>query len=371
MPDRTGPTATPIEQRLLDVARLALTIVALSVHFGLGGPEFLRRTGLPGFGPAEVAVFTALAVVGLVCAWSRLGHRPLPPLALGIGVTVLVGCSATMSTVLPPEGAVRAAHWSFGLVGWYGVALLFDVPLGGVAAFLGLHVVVTAAPVFVAGGSVEGKAWMGVVIVSVTGFQFGLAMIAGLVRIIARAAAETASADEELRVREAAAVVGSREHERRYAGLRQTTVPLLEGLAAGELDPRSPTVRRRCAVEAAKMRRLFAETDDVVDNLTHELGACIDIAERHGVVVNLSVRGRSWHVPEPVRHELLTPIAELLVTSRAPARVTVLWTENQVRVSAACPAPELPLTPARTTHTSRTETVLEDRLWLEVSWRSR
>ncbi|TDV56180.1 hypothetical protein [Actinophytocola oryzae] len=367
MPDL--PEAIPVERPLLEIARMVLLAVAVCVQFALGGPEFLAQTRLPGFRPIYAAVYAVLALVGVVCAVYRLRRVSPPAVVVGAGVVVLLACSVAMSASLPAEGAPRAEHWSFGLVGWYGIALLFDVALVRLGLFLLVHAAVSVGPVL-AVGSLPDLTRMGVVTISVTGFQFGVAMTANLIRIIARTSARSSAASERLRVREAAAAASLAEHERRYADLRHTTVPLLRGLASGALDPRDPSIRHRCAVDAGRMRRLFSESADVVDRLAHELTAFIDVAERHGVHVHLSVRGTPRTLPDVVRHELLAPIAETLMASRATARVTLLWTNRRVRVSLTCPRPDPPVAGPRTEHVTVTESTTDHGVWTETSWRS-
>src|SRR5262249_44585642 len=134
-------------------------------------------------------------------------------------------------------------------------------------------------------------------------------------------------------IQEAAAEVTHRDRKRHYASLLETTAPLLAGLATGALDPEAEETRRLCAVEATRIRRLFAESDDSTDHLVHELKAAIDVAERHGVSVQLAVRGTAADLPVDVRRELLEPISEVLATATSSMRATVMRSPGSVRVS--------------------------------------
>lgn len=363
-----GRPASVIERRLVAMTTVVLLAVALTVQVGLNGhvlftPAASSRT--------ELVVYGVLAVVGGVCAVALSVRGRIPAPLRWAGVVLLLGCSVVMSGILPPHPLPAADHWSIGLVGWYGLVLLYDLAIGWVVAFLLAHVATLGVAMVVNGATAADVADMGVTFVSVAGFQLGLALSARLLRRIADDAFRSSRAEEELRVREEEAAAAARNHERRYADLRSTTIPLLAGLADGGLDPRAESVRRRCAVEAARMRRLLTEGEGSDDPLVHELGAIIDVAERHGASVHLSVRGTPGELPADVRRELLAPISEALVTARSPARVTVLHGPDQVRVSARCAAPELPITPPGPGGVSLVESVTDGQVWLETSWRSR
>lgn len=359
-----------IARRLLAMTTVALLTVALTVQVGLNGhvlfvPEVSTRP--------ELLVYGALAILGGLCAITLFVRGRIPLSARWTGVAVLLGCSVVVSGVLPPGPALPPDHWSIGLIGWYGLVLLYDLAFGWMVAFLFAHVAAISVPMVVGGASPVDLSDMAVTLVSVCGFQLGVALGARLLRTIADVAVETSRAEERLRIGEEEAAAAARNHERRYADLRRTTIPLLAGLADGVLDPRTETVRRRCAVEAARMRRLLGEDEagGATDRLAHELGAIIDIAERHGASVHLSVRGTPGDLPEHVCGALLAPISEVLVTARSPARVTVLHAPDQVRVSVRCAAPDLPITPPERGEVSVVESVSDGQVWLETSWRSR
>ncbi len=358
---------TYIERRLAATITVVLLAVALTVQVGLNGAVLFAPAGSS---RAELVVYGLLAVLGGVSAVALRQRGRVPGAIRWPGVVALLGCSVALSVT--PASSLSPQHWSIGLIGWYGLVLLYDLAIGWVVAFLLGHAAITGWPVLADGTGTE-VADMAVALVSVAGFQVGVALSARLVRSIADGAFRAARAGERQRIRDEEAAAAARNHERRYADLRPTTIPLLAGLADGSLDPRADDVRRRCAVEAARMRRLLSEGhgEGVTDRLAHELGAIIDIAERHGASVHLSVRGTPGEVPEHVRRELLAPISEVLVTARSPARVTVLHAPDQVRVSARCAAPELPITPPAQGEVALVKSVADGQVWLETSWRSR
>jgi hypothetical protein len=194
----------------------------------------------------------------------------------------------------------------------------------------------------------------------------------------APAAGTAAAREEELRTRERIHEDMQRDHKERYRALTASTVPLLVGLGHGVLSPHDEEVRLRCGVEAARMRRLFAEGDAVSDPLLNELRACVEVAEHQGATVSLAVRGRPGEVPVEVRRELVDPVTVILGRTRSTARLTVVWTPRAVRVSVvsedcvggldtgeAAPshgrATDAKVTVARTTRGGS--------VWVEAGWR--
>jgi hypothetical protein len=163
----------------------------------------------------------------------------------------------------------------------------------------------------------------------------------------------------------------------RYQTVRRSVAPLLVGLASGQLDPADREVQRHCAVEASRLRRLFAETDDVPDPLLHELRACADIAYSRGILVDLQVVGQLPALSLPVRRALTEAPLHALAGARRQARVTVVGRSNEVAVSVLADARagdpvELPppLDPMPLDH-AVTVTVQEGNggQWIEARWR--
>jgi hypothetical protein len=201
-------------------------------------------------------------------------------------------------------------------------------------------------------------------------YQLAIAMIAAVLRGLAVTSAKVARAEEQLRTAEAIAHRLHEDRRQRYAALADTTEPLLQGLASGKLDPTEESVQRSCAVEAARMRRLFAESSTVADPLLHELRACIETAERLGVPVAFAERGSRPMLPPEIRRRLTEPAIAALATAHGKARVTVTATEDAVTVSvvAACS----PVTPLPDSDGVRVSTLQNgDRWWVEATWRAK
>jgi hypothetical protein len=115
--------------------------------------------------------------------------------------------------------------------------------------------------------------------------------------------------------------------------VRRSVTPLLAGLADGTLDPADRGVRHACAVEASRLRRLFAETDDVAEPLLHELRACSYIADQRGVVVDLQTTGRLPDLDRDARRVLTEAPLLALAGAERHARITVLARSDEVAVS--------------------------------------
>jgi len=113
-----------------------------------------------------------------------------------------------------------------------------------------------------------------------TGIQVALSVAARTLHVPAQQAEEAATREADATARQAVADRIRSARQARWLELRATAEPLLSGLAAGTADPADRAVQRACAVEAARLRRLFAEADDTPDPLVHELHACADVAQR-------------------------------------------------------------------------------------------
>lgn len=371
----SGQTAEQVRNRLVRGAQLAVLLVGVTTQLTSCLPQLLANRDRFGAWWTEVVGFVALAGVAATIATRLLRSRPLSrPLAFTL-CGVCVAAAALASIPIPARLLLVADDWSFGIAGWYILAILLRTRMRTIAAVFAVHALVTVVEVLLKGVPDRYVAvQMGMVAVSVFGLELAVALLAVVLHHTAADAGEAAEREERTRTAEEIAEATHRDHRARYTRLLDTTVPLLTGLAYGALDPSDEQVRRRAAVETARMRQLFAETDDVSDPLLHELRAGIDVAERQGVSVQLAVRGEIRPVPQPVRQELVETAAAVLASARTTARATVVRTASAIRVSVVADAPaEVAATVdlQRRSRTETTTTTKNDTLWVEAVWRTK
>jgi hypothetical protein len=318
--------------RIFANIRTGLVVVTAVVQAGICATPLIRNQAVYRPAWAENAAFAALALVTVVCAAWLLRRRPLPTAVVVPGVVVVLAASVTATAAVPPDRYFLDVQWSFGLVGWHLLVLLAD-RAGPLACALATHFAVSVAQ-FAAGEHTRAEiGGAGVVVLSVLGFQSAVLVIALVVRRQTRLVAQVAADRDRIATRAALAEQWERDRRLTFAGQLGATLPLLVGLADRTLDPRDEDTRRRCALAATQLRRLFAENDDVPDPLVHEVSACVDAAERRGVEVSLAVSGAAVPVPTEVRRELTGPLVLALALTRTRARVSVLRTEEEVRVA--------------------------------------
>ncbi|HEX6346244.1 hypothetical protein [Umezawaea sp.] len=321
------------DDRLFANIRIVLLAVTAVVQTGLNATWLVQHQR--DYRPAwvENTAFATLALVTVVCAVWLLRRRPLPaPVAFG-GAAVVLAASVAATAALPEDGFFLDVHWSFGLVGWHLLVLLVD-RLGVLIGALAAHGVASVTQFVLVGDHDRAEVGgAGVVVLSVLGFQAAIVVISLVLRRQTGLAAAVAADRDRIATRAALAEQWERDRRQTFAGQLGATLPLLVGLADGALDPRDDATRRRCALAATQLRRLFAENDDVPDPLVHEVKACVDAAERRGIEVSLAVSGSAVAVPTVVRRELTAPLVVALSHTRTRARVSVLRTDQEVRVA--------------------------------------
>ncbi|GAA5198624.1 hypothetical protein GCM10023322_72400 [Rugosimonospora acidiphila] len=263
-------------------------------------------------------VFAALIVV---CAWYLLrrdARIPLRWLVLGI----LLADSLAVDLCNPGQVLVQS-NWAWGAVGWLVLIVYWRRPIRGMAGFLALNAAMTLAVLVPDGefGRVGVSRWM-MIVVGTGALQLGLSGAVRALRTAAGWAARASAAQAATVTRRAAADELHLARRQRYEVLRQGAADVLAELGYGA-DPTNLRMQHRCAAEAARLRRLVVETDDISDPLTHELRACADIAERKGVIVDLATAGRVPALPVQVRRALTEAPIAVLAAARSEARITV------------------------------------------------
>lgn len=364
----TESLETGTRARLRRGLRIATLVIAAVIVCGLGLAhllDHLDRYEPPG---AQLVAFGAL--VAVLAGEAVLLSRRRPWGNLRFAAIALILAAAVLSYATLPEGRTSTTvDWMFGAANWAGLVVLLDRPPRTIGAFLLAHEL-TAILNLVLFDEPSRDAWLRLATgsVNVVGYPLCVAMISGALGRVGLAAARAERELERTRTEEAIAAESHRRRQRRFEELADTTVPLLTGLADGSLPPTDTGVKRRCAIEAARMRRLFAQVDVVDDPLLHELRNCADVADRKGVEVELDTSGRVPELPPEVRRELTEAALTALATAESCARVTVAASPELVSLSvvADCGALELTAGPSGRV---LVETFHDDELtWMEATW---
>ncbi|WP_018680541.1 hypothetical protein [Actinokineospora enzanensis] len=316
---------------------------------------------LAAFGTDAAIMAAELVLSARGRSWGRFRW-----IGLGFGyaaaVVSAVGLGAGRNTT--------ALDWAYGTTGWVGVVLLLDQRFTHLVWFLALHEATTVAVVLL--GAPTGMSVLNALVAAVggIGFPLGTGFGATVLRSIAARAHRAADQVEQVRSAEEVSAALHGKRRERLAELDQSAVPLLRGLADGVLDPEDPGVQRACAIEAARLRRLFAEVEDVANPLMHELAHCADVAERRGVIVDLEFAG-AWSLPDrSLRRALTQAPLEVLATARTSARVTALGTPGLLTISVVADCGEIELTDPDHEGIEVEKFRQDDLTWVEVRWRT-
>lgn len=304
--------------RALDVAAV---IVVAGWHIGGAGSLLLAHLGVYGSGLFQAIAWSVLALeiaAGAIRLLRGLAGRG-PAWALAGGALVI---STAVAATCPP-GRMLETNWAWGTAGWVMVLVLLRRPLAELGAALSLEALATFGVLVHDGLHRQGLAAFVTILYASVSLQLAVAIAVRAVGIPARQAAEAAARAADVTARR---VIAGRVRAARYSrwlALHETAEPLLADLAAGTTDPGDPGVRRSCAVQAAGLRRLFAESDDSPDSLIHELHACADVAERRGVAVDIETAAAVPLVPADARRALTDMAIAVLMTADRRARITV------------------------------------------------
>jgi hypothetical protein len=361
--------------RGLRLATLAIMTVVLCLWFT---PIALTSAAAYRSVPLESAALAVLVVINAIVAVVVLRERPWGRLRWPLLGTALAATLVATSAVHTAD-LITAPHWSWKIFGWFAVLLLMDLRLRWFFAALAAQQAVNAVQVIAMGAATPALVEMGVTGLLVASWQSAVTLAVVELRRSAGVARQISAEEERLRTSERVAEQLHDDRQARYADLTTSTAPLLAGLASGELHPADPLVQRACLIEAARMRRLFAESDDVPDPLEHEIHACVDVAERQGTSVQLSIRGARPALPLDVRRALTEPVIAVLAGARSRARVTVVGVNDQVTLSVIADGARDAREPAQADgdrqgpggtpgRVRTTRLVRDDQLWLEVTW---
>jgi hypothetical protein len=335
---------------------------------GAGGQLLHNRTDYGSFA-FQLAMWLIMALA--ITAGSVLVLRGPPGWTAAWSVAVIALAASTASAVASPAGQMLAVNWAWGSAGWTGVLVLLRRRSAELACFL------AAEALAILGVQV----WDGLHRTDLAGFLSLLAWSTGaqaavavLVRALDAAAGQAASAarsEHAARERAATAAIIRAARHARWLALQESAVPLVTELATGTADPGDAQVRHRCAVEAARLRRLLAESDEVPGSLVHELYASADVAERRGIAVEIETAGPVPQVPAPARR-LITEVAiAILTAARSQARITLATVSAGLAVSFVADTGVSVRLPAAGEEVAIEQQQDGGMLWAEARWTGR
>ncbi|HEY2671365.1 MAG TPA: hypothetical protein VGJ07_13465 [Rugosimonospora sp.] len=300
---------------------IAVVVIVVIWHLGNDLPTTLGNWSNYRWPALVAGCWVVFAALICVCAWYLLrrdGHMPLPGPVLG----VLLAVSLAVDLCSPGQ-MLTQSNWAWGAVGWLVLIVFWRRPIRGMALFLALNAVV-ALVVLVPDrefGRVGVSRYL-MIVVGTVALQLGLSGAVRALRTAAGWSARASAAQAVTATRRAAADELHLARRQRYEVLRKGAADVLAELGYGA-DPTDLRIQHRCAAEAARLRRLVVETDDISDPLLHELRACADIAERKGVIVDLATAGVVPALPVQVRRALTEAPIAVLTAARGAARITV------------------------------------------------
>jgi hypothetical protein len=350
------------------------SVVVIVAVWHLGYDIVIVRRGWDEY-PSRAGMLTAyLVVLAVQVAGSVLVLRGRLGVATARTLAVVALAAGALATFGYPHGRVVSdVSWAWNTVGWLGVLLLMSRPLWELGILAALNTGETVAALAL-DGSLDRVmvARLITVAFATAGVQGMFAFVYAAIQRLARRTAEAAEAGADLAARQAAQDAVHSGRQTRYAELRDRAEPILLGLATGRLDPGDPAVQRRAGIAAARLRRLFAETDDAPHPLLHELRACADGAERRDVNVTILSYGELPLLSAEVRRTLTEPPMLVLAATRTWARLTVVGSADQVLVSivADAPAEALAELPEGSVSIQDERDGEGNRLWVESRWDS-
>jgi hypothetical protein len=369
-PDGLVAERPSLALELLHSLRVARSVIVLVILVGLVLPHVVADLEVydPRWtGAAWFAGLLAVAVAdGVLVLRRRTWGRARWPAA-----AFVIALSVWATALLPASALVGPPHQTLGAVGWFGVLLLADTGLAALLGFLAVHVALTLVQLGLADRlDLLTAVDLAVVVAATGGFQLAVGTAGAALDRVAGAATEAARRQAATVTAEEVARQLHDDREERYTQLRDSVLPLLLGIGDRSLSAADPGVQRRAAVEAARLRRLFAEEGDVADLLAAELGSLVDILEQRGTEVSFSATGERPVPPAAVRSALVDAVAPALLAARRSARVTVSAAGTGVLVGVVTDVADTDV--ARIEPAGHEITVVvvgtEQQTWVEVRW---
>jgi len=335
---------------------------------GAGGQLLHNRADYSSFA-FQGAMWLVMALA--IAVGSVLVLRGTPSWRAVWAVALVALAAGTASAAASPAGQMLAVNWAWGTAGWTGVLVLLRRRFSELACYLAA----------VALGVFGVQVWDGLDRTALAGFLATLAWSTGAqvavaagVRALDAAAGQAADAarsEQAALERAATAEIITAARHARWLALQESAVPLVAELAAGTADPGDPGVRTRCEIQAARLRRLLAEGDEVPGPLVHELQASADVAERRGIAIEIETAGPLPPVPGPARRVITDAAIAILTAARTRTRITLAAVAAGIAVSFVADTGSVVPLPAADEGVAIEHQQDGAILWAEARWNSR
>jgi len=353
-------------QRAFTIAVIFLVVVW---HLAGAGGQLLRDRPAYGSFAFQGAMWLVMALA--ITAGTILVLRGTPGWGPAWAVALTVLAASTAAAAASPAAQMLAVNWAWGSAGWTGVLVLLRRRFAELACFLAAQALATLGVQVGDGLHRADLAGYLAVLAWSTGAQVAVAAGVRALGIAAGQASEAARSEHAALERAATAEIISAARHARWLALQETAVPLVTELAAGTADPGDPQVRIRCALQAARLRRLLAEGDEVPGSLVHELHASADVAERRGIAVDIETAGPLPPVPGPARRVITDAAIAILTGARSQARITLATVAAGIAVSFVADTGAVVPLPAGAEGVAIEQQQDEGMLWAEARWNSR
>jgi hypothetical protein len=310
---------------------IAVVFLVAGWHLAGAGGQLLHNRSAYGSFAFQGAMWLVMALA--ITAGSVLVLRGAPGWRPAWAVAVIALAAGTAAAAASPAGQMLAVNWAWGSIGWTGVLVLLRRPFAELACFLAAVALATLGVQVWDGLHRTDLAGFLALLAWSTGAQVAVAAGVRALDVAAGQAAAAAQREHAARERAATAEIIRAGRHARWLMLQENAVPLVAELAAGTADPGDARVRNQCAVQAARLRRLLAEGDELPGSLVHELHASADVAERRGVAIEIETAGLLPQVPGPARRVITDAAIAILTAAHSQARITLAAVAAGIAVS--------------------------------------
>jgi len=347
---------------------IAVVFLVAGWHLAGAGGQLLQYR--PAYSSFAFQGLMWLIMALAIAAGSVLVLRGAPGWGPTWAVAVIALAASTAAAAASPAGQMLSVNWAWGSAGWTGVLVLLHRRFAELAWFL------AAVALAILGVQVHDglhRADLAAFLAVLAWSTIAQVAVAVGVRALDAAAGESAAAvrlEQAARERAATAEMIRAARHARWLALQESAVPLVAELAAGTADPGDAQVRIRCAVQAARLRRLLAEGDQVPGSLVHELHASADVAERRGVAVEIETAGPLPQMPGPARRVVTDAAIAILTAARSQTRITLAAVAGGIAVSFVADAGAVVRLPADGAGVCIEQQQDGGMLWAEARWTS-